>query len=144
MTVTSVPGLNVVCVNGPVPSVSVTPKSSPSSSRLRRFTGMEFSVASVSGNAVNGFFMVTTTVVGSSPALASATDGQKIAFWPFFGSRMMLKFSAIIAASSAAPLWNLRSGRSLKVHVRRSSEISQDSNSDGVMPPCASRIIGNS
>ena len=82
---TSVPGLNVVCVNGPVPSVSVTPKSSPSSSRLRRFTGMEFSVASVSGNAVNGFFMVTMTVVGSSPALASATDGQKIAFWPFFG-----------------------------------------------------------
>ena len=93
---------------------------------------MEFSVARVSGNAVKGFFIVTMTVVASSPALASATDGQKIAFWPFSGSRKMLKFSAIMAASSGAPLWNLRSGRSLNVQVSRSSEISQDSNRDGV------------
>ena len=75
---------------------------------MTRFTITEFSVASVSGNAVNGAFIVTTTVVGSD-AVAFSTVGQKIEFCPgpsgFLGFsvpslRKALKLSATICAST--------------------------------------------
>ena len=92
---------------------------------------MEFSVASVSGNAVNGVFIVTTTVVASG-AVTFLTAGQKIAFWPLLGSRKTLKLSATAAASHLTPLWNVRPGRSANVHVSRSSEIVHESNIDAL------------
>ena len=60
------------------------------------------------------------------------TAGQKIAFWPFFGSRKALKLSATASALATAPLWNLRPGWSVNVHVNRSDEISHDWNKDAL------------
>ena len=106
---------------------------------MARFTITEFSVASVSGNAVNGAFIVTTTVVGSD-AVAFSTVGQKIEFCPgpsgFLGFsvpslRKALKLSATICASTAAPEWNTRPAGSVNVHVSRSSETVHESKSAG-------------
>jgi hypothetical protein len=131
LTTTAVPGWYDPKVNGPVPSAPVTPYLSPSFATSSMLQTIEFSVASVSGKAVNGVCIVATTVVGSA-AVTFLTAGQKIAFWPLFGLRKTLKLSATTDASQGAPLWNVRSGRSLNVHVRRSGEISHDSNIDAL------------
>ena len=118
-------------MNGPVPSVPVTPYLSLSFARSLRLRIIAFSVASVSGKAVNGVLIVATTVVGPL-AVTFLTAGQKIAFSPWLGSRKMLKLAATAAASQGAPLWNFRFGRSVNVQVSRSSDTTHDENSEGL------------
>ena len=102
---------------------------------MARFWIIAYSVASVSGNAVKGALIVTTTVVASG-SLHVGDRGPEDRVLPGpalspVASRNALKLSAIACASSGAPDWNVRPSRIVNVQVSRSSETSQESTSAG-------------
>ena len=115
----------------------------PSFLRVARFSTIAFSVASVSGNAVNGVCIVTTTVVAPF-AVTFFTDGQKIEFSPELWIAEDVEVRGHRGRIADAPLWKWRFGRSLNVHVRRFFETVHEANSDGWYRPAASRTTGYS
>src|SRR5882762_268145 len=79
-----------------------------------------------------GNFKVILTVLGSTASTVSMTSSDERSTEPVAGSRTRLMLVTTSLASSILPWWNLTPGWSLKVHVLRSAEVSQDAASCGL------------